>query len=641
MKKKHLTYLLAGLIALLTFVVYLPSLQNDFVEWDDNIFIYLNPFIQSLDKDFFKWAFFDIYYAYDWTPLTWVSHAVDYAIWGLNPAGHHLTSIIIHAVNTFLLVLLVIRLIGASRDTRDSEQSSFYTDNNILIAASVTGLLFGIHPLHVESVAWVAERKDVLCALFFLLTLLMYTKYGSTEPATRSLVSRFVCKWYLLSIGFFLLSLMSKPMAVSLPVVLLILDWYPLQRIRTLRSFRSALFEKTPFIALALFSSIITYMAKKQGAMELAEHLGLPTRLLVASKSLVMYIWKMIFPHPLVPMYPYPREVSFLSFDYFIPPLFIVGITIACVVAARKRIKLWIAVWVYYVVTLIPVLGIIQTGGQAMADRYTYLPSIGPFLVAGLLVAWITEKANKSPGRNLLLKRIGISMAVALLVATSYLTVKQIKIWKNTMVLFNHVIEESPVEFYLAYSKRGRALLSKGHIEEALKDFDRVIDLNPYYHVAYFYRAAIFEKKGEIDRAIEDYNTAIEEFRIASGMDPRDYEIYTRLGVLYGKSNSLGKAIESFNKAIEINPGYPLAYGNRGHAYSLAGDIERAIEDLSRAIALDNGYVKAYVNRGNLYLTSGREELAGDDFQKACALGDGEACTITRTLQNPVLGESQ
>src|SRR5512139_1367135 len=255
MKRQHLKFLLAVSVSIISFFIYLSALQNQFIHWDDDRYIFENPHIRSLGPAFFKWAFFD-FYAGNWHPLTWISHALDYAVWGLSPMGHHLTNNILHAVNTFLVVLLTVRLLEVLKERREAEGAhTFLDDRGISIAGGVTGLLFGLHPLHVESVAWVSERKDLLCALFFLLSIMTYMSYVS-DRNNRS---------YVLSLVFFILALMSKPMAVSLPIVLLILDWYPFERFGSLDTFRKVLIEKIPFIALSFASAVLTVLAQEKG----------------------------------------------------------------------------------------------------------------------------------------------------------------------------------------------------------------------------------------------------------------------------------------------------------------------------------------------------------------------------------------
>ncbi|MGD0887443.1 MAG: hypothetical protein ABSA46_21585 [Thermodesulfovibrionales bacterium] len=270
--RRRVPYYLAAFVSLITFSVYLPALRNDFVSWDDDLYVINNLHIRSLDWAFFQWAFSG-FYASNWHPLTWVSHAFDYAFWGLNPLGHHLTNTMLHAMNTFLVVLLCIKLLEMWKErSMPEEASAFLDERRIVIAAGVTGLLFGLHPLHVESVAWVAERKDLLCGLFFLLSISAYANHIRAlvnEPLEKKeAASRFFKRSYLVSLVFFVLALLSKPMAVSLPVVLLLLDWYPFQRIRSRKSFRDSCVEKLSFIVCSLISSILTIMAQRtKGAM--------------------------------------------------------------------------------------------------------------------------------------------------------------------------------------------------------------------------------------------------------------------------------------------------------------------------------------------------------------------------------------
>ena len=662
MKKRsqNANYYVAGLVALLTLVIYLVSLQNDFVLWDDNNYVFENIHIHSLNSAFIKWAFFDFYDA-NWHPLTWISHAMDYAVWGLNPLGHHLTNIIFHAVNTFVVVLLMIRLLQARKEsTTYSEEPGFLIDRTILMTAGITGLLFGLHPLHVESVAWVSERKDLLCALFFLLTIIMYIRHLSAREhqATQKKIKSFVfTKCYFLSCGFFILALLSKPMAVTLPVVLLILDWYPFQRIQSFLSFRQAVVEKIPFFALSLFSSIITILAQRAGgAIKSTEFIPLPARALVGTKSLVAYLWKMLWPLDLLPYYPYPGHILVFSFEYLSAIALVIGITAVCIVLAKKQ-KLWLTVWGIYVVTLLPVLGIIQVGNQSMADRYTYLPSLAPFLILGLTEAWIWAKVNRLQRWRLVAKASVASVAVLMFAVLSFQTFTQIGIWKNSIDLWTYVIRKESERVPDAYIYRGMAYGYKGLYKEAIADFDRVITLDPYHEAAYSGRGAVFGKIGLYARAIEDFNKAIalapnnyqvytnlgviygkigqydkaaESFNEAIAIQPDEAENYNNLGIVYSKIGQYGKAAESFNEAIAIQPDEAEIYLNRGLVYSLQDQYDRALADYNKALELNKNFAIAYRNRGSLYQRSGRKDLALADFDKACKLGDDVGCNALR-----------
>jgi hypothetical protein len=519
-------YLLAASIALMTLLVYLPALQNDFVDWDDNVYISDNPHIRSLDMTFFKWAFWG-FHAANWHPLTWVSHAVDYALWGLNPLGHHLTNSILHAANTFVVVLIAMRLLTAFKErTTQNGQLPFLHEQAILIAAGVTGLLFGIHPLHVESVAWVSERKDLLCALFYILSVMAYMKYiGSRQPAVGSrelevssqrsenripqatINNHQSAGFYLLALGYFVLALLSKPMAVSLPVVLLILDWHPFGRIRSLKTFLAACIEKLPFIALSLISSLLTILAQEAGnAMRTTDFTPLSMRMLVAAKALVAYLGKMIWPMKLVPFYPYPKDASLFTLEYLLPLILAAGITIACVLSVKKQ-KLWLSVWGYYVATLIPVLGIVQVGNQSMADRYTYLPSLGPFLIFGLVVAGAFRRIDVAARRGLIVRIISATVTLLVVVSLSYVTVKQTGVWKNSLDLWSYVIEQD-AGVYQAYNMRGMIYANRGQFDRALDDLDKGLVVEPDAVKLLINHAFVCIKVGQTERGLSDLKRA-------------------------------------------------------------------------------------------------------------------------------------
>ena len=582
---RNTKYYIAGSVSLITFAVYLVSLQNDFVQWDDDAYVYENPNIRSFDLRFFKWAF-SSFYASNWHPLTWISHALDYAVWGLNPMGHHLTNNILHAINTFIVVLLVVKLleiVSASSPLNSPHPPlklrggaegggvilSGFSDKSILIAAATTGLLFGLHPLHVESVAWVSERKDLLCALFFLLSIMMYIRYITPPASPPPLNLRGGRGSYLLSLLFFTLALMSKPMAVSLPFVLLILDWYPFQRILSLKTFRKVVIEKLPFFALSLFSSVLTVLAQKSGeAIVSIEAVPLSSRMPVAFQSLVLYLCKMLLPLNLLPLYPYPQNVIFFSLEYLVPMLLVTGITAACALVVRKN-KLWLSVLFYYLITLLPVLGIVQVGGQAMADRYSYLPSIGPFLIAGIMTSRIYNTAAAARQWRLLLKMGGVVAASTLLALLSYASVQQIGIWKNGLVLWSYVIEKEPLNVPRAYNNLGYIFLREGQIDNAIAHFRTAIDQDPAYAHARNNLCIAYKSYGLYDKAIE-------QCRIAIGLKPDYAEAYNNLGIAYKYMGLDDKAMELYRKALSLDPDYAEAFFNLGIVYLDKGDMDMA-----------------------------------------------------------------
>ena len=602
-EKKTLGFVLAFVVSSITFMVYLPALGNGFVNWDDNLYVYENKHITSFGTELFRLAFLD-YYAGNWHPLTLLSHAADYALWGLTPGGHHLTNNILHAVNTFLVVLLAMRLIETAlskplllgKDSRSSGEAGSLPDDPgrhasvpssflrfQLISASSAGLLFGLHPIHVESVAWVSERKDVLCAFFFLLSIMAYIRFvtaplpslkengvSSRENGKRRRIGNFFAKARGVSpsvLCFFVLALLSKPMAVTLPVVLLILDWFPLGRIKSAKEFREVFAEKFLLFVVSLASVVITIIAQSslQSIVPL-EYTPLWARLLVSGKALASYLGKMVFPVHLVPLYPYPNlgDISFLSPHYFFPILTAAGIATVCIIIGRM-LRILPAAFGYYLVTLLPVLGIIQVGGQAMADRYAYLPSLGPGIACGCGIAWLYERAYAAKKwRSLLLA--GIAGVLCLLaVVMTYRTIVQIGIWRDDLVFWDYVIEKEP-EAVFAYYNRGLAYGRKGFISEATDDF---------------------------------------------------------------------------SKAITLSPKFDMAYNNRGAAFFLANRFDMAFRDFTKAIELNQGNAEAYINRGYVSIKAGDYVLARTDLQKGCDLGNQKGCEAIRNLGGQPLSRTR
>jgi tetratricopeptide (TPR) repeat protein len=328
----------------------------------------------------------------------------------------------------------------------------------------------------------------------------------------------------------------------------------------------------------------------------------------------------MILPLQLMPRYPYPRDVSLLSPEYLFAILLIIGATVISLVL-MKRERLWVSVWGYYVVTLIPVLGIVQVGGQAMADRYTYLPSLGPFLAIGLLAAWVY--GNTFMQRVFAVRLFSATAVVLLLVSMTCLTVSQIGAWKDSITLWSSVIEKGPGRSSLAYYQRATAFAKTGQLDKALEDYSRTIALEPYHYEAYASRGEVLLGKGFLDEAARDFETAV-------AIEPSHYQDYNKLGIIYGTSGQLAKAIESFTKSIALNPTYATGYRNRGYTYAQSGRYDEALEDITKAIALEQDSAANYLLRGNIFLNKRDRELAVSDFQKACALGSKEGCEVLK-----------
>jgi tetratricopeptide (TPR) repeat protein len=623
LSKKHF-WLASALAAALTFIVFLPALNNDFVNWDDHRFVYENKRITSIDIDFFKWAFTNK--RMQWSPLRFFSHAIDYKIWKLNPLGHHLTNIILHSLDTFLVVLLVFALFKVVKSKTvpsPTVEEDMRFQRKALITGVVTGLLFGLHPLHVESVAWVSERKDVLYTFFYLLSLMLYLKYVSPLYKTKKKYYYFLC------LLCFTMALMSKAMAVTLPLVLIILDVYPLERLRfpfSFKSQRNVLLEKLPFIGLSIAAAFIAVSVHEEmGAITSFSKTPLTDRILVLFKSLSFYLMKMAWPSQLAPFHPYPhpKTISFFSPDYASGFILLLAITAFCIFLWRKGYKIWLVVWAYFIITLLPVLGIIKVGGYFAAERYTYMPSIGPFLLAGLGISLLWEKTYRD--RLFFLNRKIIVLALIFIVSVmSVLTIKQIKVWKNSITLFNLQLKTYP-KISFGYSGRGKAYADIGDYKRALDDLEISIKYNPNNTFAYKTRANVYIALGDYQKAIEDLDKAVKAKPLFS-------EGYGNRCGVYIELKDFQRAIEDCSKAIETDPANAMAYNNRGFAHFSKGDLEKALRDYSKAIELDPMNPGFYRNRGTLYVKEGKKDKAISDFQKAAKLGDEQAQDLLKKI---------
>ena len=583
----------------LTFLIYISALENGFV-WDDDSYVIKNVQIHSLSVKTLCWMITSFQIS-NWHPLTWFSHTLDCTLWGLSPGKHHLTNIIFHGLNTSLLFILVITLLSRVASPWGS------TSGN-LIAGGVTAILFGLHPLHVESVAWVAERKDLLCAFFYILSIWSFTYFIFASLKRKRRV------WYGMSLILFCLALMSKPMAVTLPFILLLLDCYPFRRFKVglLKSNLYILLEKIPFFILSVLSSILTLLAQHVGgAIKTLEELTLGIRLLNALRILIFYLEKMVLPLKLVPFYP----VSVLSYlEYLIYGILVSAITGLCVWMAVKKKYVWLILWSYYLITLLPVLGVIQVGGQLAADRYTYLPSLGPFLFVGVVAAWTWGKVSLSKaGRTL--KSLILACILLVVFLCSHLTLQQIKVWKNPETLWGRVNDIFPGVVQEAYFNLGIYYSEKDRADKAIEQFKRAIEINPLYARAHNNLGIAYAKKGMFDKAITEYEKTI-------AIDPRHERAHYNLGIIYFNQGDFDRAIVEFKNAITINPNYARAHYNLGNAYDKKGLWDKAITAYNKALAYNPKYAEACNNLAVIYCYRKKDfELAVTYCRRALELG--------------------
>lgn len=561
-------------------LVYMGSLDNGFVDWDDKAYILDNAMIRSLAPDHLLQMMVSLEPAY-WHPVTWLSHAVDYQLFELNPAGHHFTSVLIHGVTVLWVFLLFRHVLSRACPAPGINLA-------ILLGSAWAALMFGLHPLRVESVVWAAERKDLLCAFFMIPAMLTYLHYAEAQqPGARR-------RWYGITFLLFLLALMSKPMAVTLPVVMLILDGFPLRRWVDLARTRPLILEKVPFFVLSLVCGLVTIVAQESaGAVVPMEALSLGDRILNAIESAVFYMEKTLWPFSLAALYPFP------DFDLGLAGKVLVfaGVTGTVVWMANRGKFSGLAGWLYYLVTLAPVSGVVQVGRQGAADRFTYIPTLSFYLLMGFGAVWMWQQLKTSRGQN---RATGFSLAVglSLLIALSLLTVRQIPVWKNSGTLWSQTVAVYPSQMGTAHFNLGRYLKTQGDSSAAIRQFRITLQINPQYREAYFEIGLIQLDRNRLDEA-EAF------FRSALAVQP-DARVHNNLGLIFMKREQWQEAADWFGRALEIENSHPEAHNNLGLVYLQTGRVDEAEAAYRKAIQAKFEFASAHMNLGNLYKRQGR-----------------------------------
>ena len=553
---------------------YLPVVHNDFVYYDDPKYVTENAVVlRGLTLPGIRWAFTTGTDA-NWFPLTWMTHMLDVQLYGAHAGGHHVTNLMLHVISTLLLFGVLYRMTGAMG------RSGF-----------VAGL-FALHPLHVESVAWVAERKDVLSTLFWMLTLWAYVWYVRKPQLKRML----------LVLLMFALGLMSKPMLVTLPFVLLLLDAWPLNRLSE-RSIRQLIVEKLPMFALAIASSIVTFIVqRKGGAVGGLEAYPLVLRIGNALVSYVGYIGRMFWPARLAAFYPYPESLS--TGAALGAAVILAAITFLAIRNARSRPYLIVG-WLWYLGTLVPVIGLIQVGNQAMADRYTYVPLIGLFIIIAwgaydLLAKWT-------------LRRIVLPITGALVLAScAIIAHAQVQHWKSSSALWTHALDVTD-DNYVANNNLGLALAGQGKIDEAIEHYNEALRLRPNYATARTNLGAALAKQGKSADAISNYTQVLKT-------KPELPEAHVDLGAALVAQGKVDDAIAQYNEALRLKPDYAEAHANLGLALASQGKVDEAISHYRQALRLKPGFVEVYNNLGYVLATRGQWDDAIKQYNEAIRL---------------------
>jgi protein O-mannosyl-transferase len=576
-------------LAVLTWAIFGQTLRYDFVNYDDPHYVYQNTRITSgINLANVAWAFTHVH-SENWHPLTTITHMLDCHVYGVNAGWHHFTNVLLHSLAVVLLFIALERMTGAIW------QSAF-------VAA-----VFAVHPLHVESVAWIAERKDVLSAVFFMLCLLAYFRYTRAPSVARYLTVAFVVT----------LGLMSKPMLVTLPFVLLLLDYWPLGRIEAHRSNNGRqvlqlVLEKIPLIVLSAVSSIVTFLAQR-GAIGWTEQLPVSARISNALVAYLVYIRQMFWPARLAVFYPHP-ENRLPIWQISLAFILLVGITTAAFVF-RKKARYFVTGWLWYLGMLVPVIGLVQVGWQGHADRYTYLPQIGLYVAVTWAVADLT--------RSWRFRRIALGGAALVVVgALSWRGWMQTSYWRDSETLFTHALAVT-TNNDVALNNLGIIFLDKGQLDEAISKLQAAIDLRPENAPAHDNLAKALLRKGRVAEAMVHYRKFLE-------LEPANVEARNTLGTALIQQGRVRQAIDQWQEALAIEPENGNATSNLAWVFATCPedsirDGTRAVELAEKALRISRGKIPMiYRVLAAAYGESGRFADAVETAQRGVELANNQ-----------------
>jgi tetratricopeptide (TPR) repeat protein len=558
-----------GVLAL-TFIAFIPALTNDFVNWDDEYNLGNNANTALLSWDNIVKIFSEPVIG-NYNPLPILTFAIERALFGLNPTVYHVNNVLLHLICVFFVYRIFRSL-----------------DLNAL-ASGAGALLFGIHPMRVESVAWVTERKDVLFGAFFLAALWFYIQYVRTG---------YVRKYFYLAMGLFFIALFAKIQAVSLPLTMLLVDYYfrrPLQI--------KLVIEKWAFFLLSLLIGLVgIYFLKDQGSINDTTTYSLIDRLFIGGYSLGIYLAKFIFPYIMSPLYPYPAQLP--TEVYIIGPIAALGIVAFSYLAFKKDWRPYLFGILFFLFNVMFVLQVVGAGQGFLADRFTYIPYAGLMFMVAYALQWVLKEKPETG-------KIGLYGLGGLMILYMFMTWNQNKIWKNSDTLWTHVLQyydKTPLPF----RNRANYRRDEGRTEEALADYNSAITLKPD-GALYNSRAKLYFNQKKFDIALEDYNRAIE-------MDSTEGEYYINRGAVYALTNNLPRALEDFNKGLELRPDHANGYKNRSLIYQSFGQWENAISDITKYLSMHPEDADLWYERGriNNVLNKGAEALP--DLDRAIQL---------------------
>ena len=593
-KSRH-TFLIYPLLVAAIVLAYEPMRHNDFISYDDPDYVTRNPHITGgLTAESVIWAFTKPHY-HMYHPLTSLSHMLDCELFGLDPFWHHAASLFFHMLNALLLFWVLKRMTGA------------------VWASAFVAAIFALHPLQVDSVAWVAERKSVLSGSFWILTMITYVFYSERPGPGR----------YLLVVVGYVLALLSKPVVISLPFALLLLDYWPLRRIRTKSaenkqsekpryrrfSAKRLIVEKVPLLILSAALCVITIFALHgSGAVMPLETIPIRYRIANAFIAYLKYIQNFIWPSKLAVLYPHPAD-RILMIEAATCALVLISILGLCIYLGNRKRYLPVG-WLWFIGTLVPVIGIVQAGAQAMADRYMYVPIIGLLII----IAWGAGEASaKMPYRTILL---ALSAAVVLSAAV-ICTRRQVAYWRDNLTLFGHTLKVTQNNAII-HNSYGCALCDAGQADAALTEFQKALEIIPTFSKARYNLGKLLFSEGKLDQAVACFQGLLK-------IHGDSAEPYYYLGLIHNKKRQPDQAAECFSQALRGDPNYIEAHSQLGGVYLAANQIERAIEHFNDVVRLDAGRTDAYASLGMAYMKKGRLDLAVSNWSRAVELNPSSA----------------
>jgi tetratricopeptide (TPR) repeat protein len=576
-KKQHIFLIYIALVAA-TFAAFEPVLHNDFVGYDDPYYVTKNHHVNvGITRKSISYAFTTPHGAI-WNPVTTLSHMLDCQLFGLNPFWHHLTSLLFHTASTLLLFAILKRMTGS------------------VWPSAFVAAAFALHPLRVESVAWVSSRKDVLSVFFWMLTMWAYVRY-TEHPGIRPYLPVFLFLW---------LGLLAKPMLLTLPFALLVLDYWPLGRFQpAIQKTTSRLItEKLPLFALVAVVGLIAYtVPQSEGALKLTQTLPLSARLSNALVAYVAYIGKIFYPADLAVLYPHPRDT--LPMFQPIASFLILALVSAAVFYKTSKRRYLTMGWLWYLGTLVPVIGLVQLGHQAIADRYTYLPSVGIFIIVAWAAAELLTKSR-------LPKAVPAISATVVLITLSVCTRVQARYWQNSLTLYERAVTVTQNNYIMNYNY-ANALLRAGRFDEALTHFKQAVQINPQYFDARNGIGRVLLKQGKTDEAIVHFGEILR-------LEPGYYKAHYNMGMAMTRQGDYHNAVDHFHKALRVKHNWPEAHYNMGRALYLQGNRDAAARQFVQALRLNPDYFDARIKLARTLAEMGETRYAVDHFYKALEL---------------------